>query len=92
MLVPESVSLPPASVKPPVPEMTPEKDPEALDRVRDWLPKLTVPEPASEVICGVLVAADTSKIALSVRPLEAAMLLPLPDSANVPDEIVVGPA
>ena len=55
-----------------------------------WLPKATVPLPDSVVIDAPALVLEISNVPLSLTPLDVAML-PLPDSARVPDEIVVAP-
>src|SRR5882757_2653691 len=90
LLLPDRVSLPPARVSPPVPEMLPAKVPDALVKVRLAAPSCTAPTPERDTIETSPVAAAIEKVPLSVRLLDAAML-PLPDSASVPDDMVVAP-
>src|SRR5471030_2457035 len=87
---PDNVSLPPARIRPPLPEMLPLKVPEALLRVKSTAPSCTAPIPERDVIDTPPVAAAIEKLPLSVRLLEAAMLPP-PDRARVPNDMVVVP-
>ena len=67
---------------PPCPEITPLLRPEASVRVRDWLPKLVLPDPPRFVTETGLVAPAMEKLPLLLTPLEAA-IEPLPRSARV---------
>jgi hypothetical protein len=89
-LLPERISVPPVTSKPPVPEMEPEKVPLALVKDSGCEPNLIVPEPEREMIEAPPVVAEMSNVPTSTTLLEAA-ILPLPDNANVPVEIVVVP-
>ena len=76
---------------PPCPEITPLLRPEASVRVRDWLPKLVLPDPPRFVTETGLVAPAMEKLPLLLTPLEAATE-PFPNRARVePPAIVVGP-
>ena len=80
LLAPVRVWVPPLMVKPPVPEMTPEKVPDALVTFRMLLPRVTEPEPLSEVTLTVttllrlLMALEISKVPLSTMGLVARVL------------------
>ena len=91
LLEPDSVSVPPATVSPPVPPMLPENVPAAFDRVSIWLPSVTAPAPVTLVTVAPEVVAEMSNVPASATPEDAAML-PLPVSAKVaPAAIVVAP-
>src|SRR5471032_1637435 len=87
---PDKVSLPPARIRPPLPEMLPLKVPEALLRVKSTAPSCTTPIPERDAIDTPPVAAAIEKAPLYVRLLDAAILAP-PDKARVPDDMVVVP-
>ena len=89
--MPDNVSVPPATVTPPVPPITPLKLVFALLRVRLCAPKVTVPAPESVEMLAPLVVAAMSKVPALATPLDAAML-PVPLSAKVaPISIEVPP-
>jgi len=81
-LTPVSVSVPPATVTPPVPPIAPLKVELALLRVRFCAPKVTVPAPERSLMEAPLVVAAISKVPALATPLDDAML-PVPLSAKV---------
>ncbi len=82
--------MPPVTVKPPAPPITPLKSPAALFTVRDWEPSAMTPVPDSALSEAPAAVAEISNRPLLTSPDEAAML-PLPVSASVPLVIVVAP-
>ena len=89
-MIPDSVSVPPVTERPPLPAMMPAKVVAPLLIVSVLVPSVTAPLPDNVLIEAPAVVPEISKVPLSATPLEAAML-PEPLSAKVPAEIVVAP-
>ena len=90
-MAPERTWLPPEKIiLPPVPLMTPARVPVAVLIVSTLAPKAVLPEPVRLLTLAPEVVALMSKIPPLLTPLELAML-PEPDSARVPELMVVTP-
>ena len=88
-MVPESVSVPAATVKPPAPLIAPEKVPAAALSVRPLLAAVTtLPAPDKVVIVAPLVVPDTFNVPLATTPLDVA-IEPLPLYARVAGLLMV---
>src|SRR4051812_48556162 len=82
-------------VKLPAPEIAPEKLSSALVRIRVFVPNVTVPDPAREMMDvlstrPVLVTPEMSRTPLSIMPLDADKALTLV-KYRVPEAMVVRP-
>ena len=91
MFTPDSVSVPPDMVRPPVPPITPESVPAALLNVSVCEPSVTEPAPDSVLTVAPAVVPEMFRLPATETPDELAML-PEPDRASVaPVEIDVAP-